>query len=108
MQDETLILTHEDPDGGTEELLRKYYSQLGMKGNPTLHTRTVEELFLLTSCGMGIGLLPTVSASWLLPDLRVVPIDGPAWDLQFLLISRREHSRASVRAMFELLKELRL
>lgn len=106
LQDETLILTHEDPDGSTEELLRQYYSQLGMKGNPTLHTRTVEELFLLTSCGMGIGLLPITSASWLLPDLRVVPIDGPAWNLQFLLISRREHSRRSVQAMFELARSI--
>ena len=77
LQDETLILTQEDSDCSTEELLRQYYSQLGMKGNPTLHTRTVEELFLLTSCGIGIGLLPVVSANWLLPDLRVVPIDGP-------------------------------
>lgn len=106
LQDETLILTQEDSDCSTEELLRQYYSQLGMKGNPTLHTRTVEELFLLTSCGIGIGLLPVVSANWLLPDLRVVPIDGPAWDLQFLLISRREHSRRSVQAMFELIRSI--
>lgn len=106
LQDETLILTQEDPDCSTEELLHQYYSQLGMKGNPTLQTRTVEELFLLTSCGMGIGLLPAVSANWLQPDLRVVPIDGPAWDLQFLLISRREHSRRSVQAMFELVRSI--
>lgn len=106
LQDETLILTQEDPDCSTEELLHQYYSQLGMKGNPTLQTRTVEELFLLTSCGMGIGLLPVVSANWLQPDLRVVPIDGPAWDLQFLLISRREHSRRSVQAMFELVRSI--
>ena len=44
LQGETLILTQEDPRGNTEELLRQYYNQLGLKGNPVLHTRTLEEL----------------------------------------------------------------
>lgn len=34
LQGETLILTQEDPRGNTEELLRQYYNQLGLKGNP--------------------------------------------------------------------------
>ena len=38
LQGETLILTQEDPRGNTEELLRQYYNQLGLKGNPVLHT----------------------------------------------------------------------
>ena len=59
LQGETLILTQEDPRGNTEELLRQYYNQLGLKGNPVLHTRTLEELFLLASAGVGIGLLPS-------------------------------------------------
>ena len=34
LQGETLILTQEDSRGNTEELLRQYYNQLGLKGNP--------------------------------------------------------------------------
>lgn len=37
LQGETLILTQEDPRGNTEELLRQYYNQLGLKGNPGFH-----------------------------------------------------------------------
>lgn len=106
LRGDTLILTQEDPRGNTEELLRQYYSQLGLKGSPTLHTRTLEELFLLASAGVGIGLLPSSAAAYLRPDLRCVPIDGPQWSFSFLLISRRERSRASVRAMFELAEHL--
>lgn len=102
LRGDTLILTQEDPQGNTEDFLRQYYNQLGLKGNPTLHTRTLEELFLLASAGVGIGLLPSSAPRYLRPDLRCVPIDGPQWDFNFLLISRRERSRASVRAMFEL------
>lgn len=40
------------------------------------------------------------------PDLCSVPIDGPQWNFSFLLISRQERSRASVRAMFELAEHL--
>ena len=110
LQGETLILTA-DPDsrgprGNTEELLRQYYNQLGLKGNPVLHTRTLEELFLLASAGVGIGLLPSSAPKYLRPDLCSVPIDGPQWNFSFLLISRRERSRASVRAMFELAEHL--
>ena len=106
LQGETLILTQEDPQGNTEELLRQYYNQLGLKGNPVLHTRTLEELFLLASAGVGIGLLPSSVPGYLRPDLCSVPIDGPQWSFSFLLISRRERSRASVRAMFELAEHL--
>lgn len=106
LQGETLILTQEDPGGNTEELLRQYYNQLGLKGNPVLHTRTLEELFLLASAGVGIGLLPSSVPKYLRPDLCSVPIDGPQWNFSFLLISRRERSRASVRAMFELAEHL--
>ena len=106
LQGETLILTQEDPRGNTEELLRQYYNQLGLKGNPVLHTRTLEELFLLASAGVGIGLLPSSVPKYLRPDLCSVPIDGPQWNFSFLLISRRERSRASVRAMFELAEHL--
>lgn len=106
LQGETLILTQEDPQGNTEELLRQYYNQLGLKGNPVLHTRTLEELFLLASAGVGIGLLPSSAPKYLRPDLCSVPIDGPQWSFSFLLISRRERSRASVRAMFELAEHL--
>ena len=106
LQGETLILTQEDPRGNTEELLRQYYNQLGLKGNPVLHTRTLEELFLLASAGVGIGLLPSSVPGYLRPDLCNVPIDGPQWNFSFLLISRRERSRASVRAMFELAEHL--
>ena len=106
LQGETLILTQEDPQGNTEELLRQYYNQLGLKGNPVLHTRTLEELFLLASAGVGIGLLPSSVPGYLRPDLCSVPIDGPQWNFSFLLISRRERSRASVRAMFELAEHL--
>ena len=106
LQGETLILTQEDPGGNTEELLRQYYNQLGLKGNPVLHTRTLEELFLLASAGVGIGLLPSSAAAYLRPDLCSVPIDGPQWNFNFLLISRQERSRASVRAMFELAEHL--
>ena len=106
LQGETLILTQEDPRGNTEELLRQYYNQLGLKGNPVLHTWTLEELFLLTSAGVGIGLLPSSVPGYLRPDLCSVPIDGPQWNFSFLLISRRERSRASVRAMFELAEHL--
>lgn len=106
LQGETLILTQEDPRGNTEELLRQYYNQLGLKGNPVLHTRTLEELFLLASAGVGIGLLPSSVPGYLRPDLCSVPIDGPQWNFSFLLISRRERSRASVRAMFELAEHL--
>lgn len=106
LQGETLILTQEDPRGNTEELLRQYYNQLGLKGNPVLHTRTLEELFLLASAGVGIGLLPSSAPKYLRPDLCSVPIDGPQWNFSFLLISRRERSRASVRAMFELAEHL--
>lgn len=106
LQGETLILTQEDPRGNTEELLRQYYNQLGLKGNPVLHTRTLEELFLLASAGVGIGLLPSSVPKYLRPDLCSVPIDGPQWSFSFLLISRRERSRASVRAMFELAEHL--
>ena len=88
------------------ELLRQYYNQLGLKGNPVLHTRTLEELFLLASAGVGIGLLPSSAPKYLRPDLCSVPIDGPQWNFSFLLISRRERSRASVRAMFELAEHL--
>lgn len=38
LQGETLILTQEDPRGNTEELLRQYYNQLGLKGNPRSFT----------------------------------------------------------------------
>ena len=106
LQGETLILTQEDPRGNTEELLRQYYNQLGLKGNPVLHTRTLEELFLLASAGVGVGLLPSSVPKYLRPDLCSVPIDGPQWNFSFLLISRRERSRASVRAMFELAEYL--
>ena len=106
LQGETLILTQEDPGGNTEELLRQYYNQLGLKGNPVLHTRTLEELFLLASAGVGIGLLPSSAPGYLRPDLCSVPIDGPQWSFSFLLISRQERSRASVRAMFELAEHL--
>lgn len=106
LQGETLILTQEDPRGNTEELLRQYYNQLGLKGNPVLHTRTLEELFLLASAGVGVGLLPSSVPKYLRPDLCSVPIDGPQWSFSFLLISRRERSRASVRAMFELAEHL--
>ena len=106
LQGETLILTQEDPRGNTEELLRQYYNQLGLKGNPVLHTRTLEELFLLASAGVGIGLLPSSVPGYLRPDLCSVPIDGPQWNFSFLLISRRDRSRASVRAMFELAEHL--
>lgn len=106
LQGETLILTQEDSRGNTEELLRQYYNQLGLKGNPVLHTRTLEELFLLASAGVGIGLLPSSVPKYLRPDLCSVPIDGPQWSFSFLLISRRERSRASVRAMFELAEHL--
>lgn len=106
LQGETLILTQEDPQGNTEELLRQYYNQLGLKGNPVLHTRTLEELFLLASAGVGIGLLPSSVPGYLRPDLCSVPIDGPQWNFSFLLISRQERSRASVRAMFELAEHL--
>lgn len=106
LQGETLILTQEDPRGNTEELLRQYYNQLGLKGNPVLHTRTLEELFLLASAGVGIGLLPSSAPKYLRPDLCSVPIDGPQWNFSFLLISRQERSRASVRAMFELAEHL--
>lgn len=106
LQGETLILTQEDPRGNTEELLRQYYNQLGLKGNPVLHTRTLEELFLLASAGVGIGLLSSSVPGYLRPDLCSVPIDGPQWNFSFLLISRRERSRASVRAMFELAEHL--
>lgn len=106
LQGETLILTQEDHRGNTEELLRQYYNQLGLKGNPVLHTRTLEELFLLASAGVGIGLLPSSVPKYLRPDLCSVPIDGPQWNFSFLLISRRERSRASVRAMFELAEHL--
>lgn len=106
LQGETLILTQEDPRGNTEELLRQYYNQLGLKGNPVLHTRTLEELFLLASAGVGIGLLPSSVPKYPRPDLCSVPIDGPQWNFSFLLISRRERSRASVRAMFELAEHL--
>lgn len=34
LQGETLILTQEDPRGNTEELLRQYYNQLGLKRKP--------------------------------------------------------------------------
>lgn len=102
LQNETLVLTQEDSQGGAEMLLRQYYGQLGLKSNPTLHTRNLEELFLLVSTGIGIGLLPSGSTVWLNPDLCCVPVDGPQWDFNFLLISRKERSRSSVRAMFEL------
>ena len=88
------------------QLLRQYHNQLGLKGNPVLHTRTLEELFLLASAGVGIGLLPSSVPKYLRPDLCSVPIDGPQWNFSFLLISRRERSRASVRAMFELAEHL--
>ena len=105
LRGETLILTQEDPRGITEDMLHQYYTKLGLKNNPTLHTRTLEELFLLASAGVGIGLLPSASAAWLRPDLCSVPIDGPQWNFNFLLLSRRERSRASVHAMFELAKD---
>ena len=63
-------------------------------------------LFLLASAGVGIGLLPSSVPKYLRPDLCSVPIDGPQWNFSFLLISRRERSRASVRAMFELAEHL--
>jgi len=102
---ETLILTQEDPLGCTEELLRQYYGQLGLRSSPTLHTKNLEELFMLTSAGVGIGLLPSASAEWLRPDLCTVEIDGPQWNFHFLLISRREQSRANIRAIFQLAEE---
>lgn len=58
LQGETLILTQEDPRGNTEELLRQYYNQLGLKGNPVLHTRTLEELFLLPAPGWASACCP--------------------------------------------------
>lgn len=54
----------------------------------------------------GAGLLPSSVPKYLRPDLCSVPIDGPQWSFSFLLISRRERSRASVRAMFELAEHL--
>lgn len=66
----------------------------------------LEELFLLASAGVGIGLLPSSVPGYLRPDLCSVPIDGPQWNFSFLLISRQERSRASVRAMFELAEHL--
>lgn len=102
---ETLILTQEDPRGCSEEVLRQYYGQLGLRSNPTLHTKNMEELFMLTSAGVGIGLLPSASAEWLRPDLCCVEIDGPQWNFNFMLISRPEQSRANVRAMFQLAEE---
>ena len=58
LRGDTLILTQEDPRGNTEELLRQYYNQLGLKGNPVLHTRTLEELFLLASAGVASACCP--------------------------------------------------
>lgn len=106
LQGETLILTQEDHQSNSEELLRQYYAQLGLKNNPTLHTKNLHELFMLTSAGVGIGLLPSASSEWLRPDLCNVEIDGAQWQFQFLLISRREQSRANVRAMFQLAEEM--
>ena len=60
----------------------------------------------LLAQGLGIGLLPSSVPKYLRPDLCSVPIDGPQWSFSFLLISRRERSRASVRAMFELAEHL--
>ena len=102
---ETLILTQEDPRGCSEEVLRQYYGQLGLRSNPTLHTKNMEELFMLAGAGVGIGLLPSAAAEWLRPDLCCVEIDGPQWNFNFLLISRPEQSRANVRAMFRLAEE---
>ena len=106
LRGETLILTQEDHRSNSEEVLRQYYAQLGLKNNPTLHTKDLHELFMLTSAGVGIGLLPSASADWLRPDLCSVEIDGPQWRFQFLLISRREQSRANVRAMFRLAEDI--
>lgn len=106
MKGETLILTQEDPQGTAEEQLRQYYGQLGLRGNPTLHTRSLEELFLLTSAGVGIGLLPSTMAENLRPDLCCAAIDGPQWEFNFLLISRKEPSRSNVHAMFTLAEQL--
>lgn len=102
LRGETLILTQEDPRANSEEQLRQYYGQLGLKNNPTLHTNHLEELFLLANAEVGIGLLPSSSAAWLHPDLCCVPIDGPQWEISYLLISLQERSRASVHAMLEL------
>lgn len=102
LRGETRILTQEDPRGNSEELLRQYYGQLGLQSSPALHTKSLEELFLLVSAGIGIGLLPSISTEWLRPDLRSIAVDGPQWELNFLLISLPEQSRFNVRAMFEL------
>lgn len=83
-----------------------YITNIFKCGKRVLHTRTLEELFLLASAGVGIGLLPSSVPKYLRPDLCSVPIDGPQWSFSFLLISRRERSRASVRAMFELAEHL--
>lgn len=106
MLGETLILTKEGPNGPDEELLRQYYAQLGLRGNLTLHTKNLHELFMLSSAGVGIGLLPSSSQAWLRPDLCTIEIDGPHWNFNFLLISRKEKSRKNVQDMFELAAKL--
>lgn len=106
MRDETLILTRDEPNGPAEELLRQYYTQLGLRSNPSLYTNNLHELFMLTSAGVGIGLLPSSSQAWLRPDLCTVEIDGPRWNFNFLLISRKEKSRKNVQDMFELAAKL--
>lgn len=107
LKGETLILTKENPQSNSEEQLRQYYGQLGLRTNPSIHTKSLHELFMLASAGVGIGLVPSASRVWLLPDLCSIPVDGPQWEFSFLLISRKERSRASVRAMFELAESSR-
>lgn len=58
LQGETLILTQEDPRGNTEELLRQYYNQLGLKGNPVLHTRRWRSCSCWPAPGWASGCCP--------------------------------------------------
>jgi DNA-binding transcriptional LysR family regulator len=84
---EKLVLTAESSTAPTLKHIEHYLRRLGLDGNDHLLTGDLSEAFLLVSAGLGIALVPSGSARWLPPDLVCVPIDGPQWEMEYLLLS---------------------
>jgi DNA-binding transcriptional LysR family regulator len=103
LHDDTLILTNENPTAPTLERLNNYYRSLGLEDNKRIVTSDLSETFMLISAGIGISLMPSGVKKWISPDLVCAEIDGPQWEMDYLLISlaNTENGNANVAALMK-------
>jgi DNA-binding transcriptional LysR family regulator len=87
LADEKIVLTAESSTAPTLKHIEHYLRRLGLDGSEHLLTRDLSEAFLLVSAGLGIALVPSGASQWLPPDLVCVPIDGPQWEMEYLLLT---------------------